>query len=261
MSFQPNNVEILSSKAQIPFVDTWFEIATEDHFWMQWRLQAALSQFQRVQLPLNESLNGIEVGCGHGVLRKQLESKTNWIINGVDLDLQALKNNPPCRGKSYLYNIFDQSKKFKNHFDFLILYDVLEHIADPQAFLKACLFHIKPQGYIFINVPALNILYSRYDHVVGHFRRYTKKSLSLELLKSNLEIMDMAYWGFLLIPILLVRKLTISIYRDTSQVVKFGFKPPSRVFNSLFLKLMQFEISLIKKPLAGTSLLAVVKKI
>ena len=120
--------------------------------------------------------------------------------------------------------------------------------------------HIKPNGYILLNVPALNILYSRYDQVVGHHRRYTKASLSQELLKSDLEILDMAYWGFLLVPFLLVRKLTISIYRDTSKVVQFGFKPPSPAFNRMFLKLMRLENKFIPKPLLGTSLLTAVKK-
>lgn len=260
MPSNSNNVEIISPEVQLPFLDSWFEIATEDHFWMQWRLQAAFSQFRRLHIPLEKFFNGIEIGCGHGVLRKQLERETNWIISGVDLDLKALRDNPSGRGKLYLYNIFDQSKDFENRFDFLILYDVLEHIADTQNFLKACLFHIKPQGYIFLNVPALNILYSRYDTVVGHHRRYTKKSLSQELQKSDLEILDISYWGFSLIPLLLARKLTISIYRDTSKIVKFGFKPPSPFFNGLFFKLMRIENKLIKKPLAGTSLLAVVKK-
>lgn len=69
-----------------------------------------------------------------------------------------------------------------------ILYiDVLEHIEDDKEELKKASCHLKPGGYLIILSPSLQILYSTFDAGIGHFRRYTKKSLK-SILPSSLKI-------------------------------------------------------------------------
>src|ERR1700728_2902945 len=112
-------VKILSPNIQQGFIPTWYDLAQDSHFWMQGRLSALLKQFKNNKIPIHQPLKGLEIGCGHGVLRCQIEKKTQWTIDGVDLDLESLKNNPPCRGKPYLYNIFDKNRSLKEHYDFI----------------------------------------------------------------------------------------------------------------------------------------------
>ena len=57
----------------------------------------------------------------------------------------------------------------------VVLFDVLEHIPDTQPFLSSVIRHIKLNGFLLINVPALQTLYSKYDETVGHVRRYNKR--------------------------------------------------------------------------------------
>ena len=66
--------------------------------------------------------------------------------------------------------------------------DVLEHIEEPERFLRSVFFHLSPTGRLIINVPALQIFYSKYDTLVGHLRRYDINFLRQELELAGFEI-------------------------------------------------------------------------
>ena len=172
-----NRIKKLSpplSDKYFPF--EWYQLATENHFWFQWRFQVLLRIFQEMGISLTESLQGMEVGCGNGIILRQIEQYTNWIMDGVDLSEKALSLVNMTRGKIFLYNIHDRQHDFRERYDFIILFDVLEHIKEPHFFLESLLFHLKPSGWLFINVPALTFLFSNYDRVAQHLRRYDKKN-------------------------------------------------------------------------------------
>jgi SAM-dependent methyltransferase len=62
-------------------------------------------------------------------------------------------------------------------FDTILYIDVLEHIEDDHAEMAAALAHLKPQGKIVVLSPAHPRLFTEFDRAIGHFRRYTRKSL------------------------------------------------------------------------------------
>jgi SAM-dependent methyltransferase len=57
-------------------------------------------------------------------------------------------------------------------------FDVLEHLADDRASLALIHKLLRPQGRLYITVPAYQFLFSDEDQFAGHFRRYTLASLS-----------------------------------------------------------------------------------
>jgi len=63
-------------------------------------------------------------------------------------------------------------------FDTAIYIDVLEHIEDDAAELQRVARHIKPAGHIIVLSPAYQFLYSPFDKAIGHYRRYTRSSLT-----------------------------------------------------------------------------------
>ena len=253
-------VKILSPQSQLLFVSGWYALARDSHFWMKGRLLALLKQFQRNHIPIDQPWRGLEIGCGHGVLRSQIERHTQWTVDGADLDLNSLKENPRCRGELYLYNILERQDIFKEHFDFIILYDVIEHIENVKLFLEASLFHLKDGGYVFINVPALESLYSNYDKIVGHQRRYDRNMLAQELQQVGLKVIHINYWGFVFLPLLLFRKIFVA--RDTKEdvVVQKGFSPQHPLANFIFKVMIQSEVALMPNPVAGTSVMAIARK-
>lgn len=63
-------------------------------------------------------------------------------------------------------------------FDTIIYIDVLEHIEDDAAEMKLTSSRLRPGGNLIVLSPAFNFLYSEFDRQIGHFRRYTKKTLT-----------------------------------------------------------------------------------
>ena len=63
-------------------------------------------------------------------------------------------------------------------FDSIIYIDVLEHIENDSLELKHATSHLKPGGHLIILSPAFQTFYNKFDRAIGHYRRYTKKTLT-----------------------------------------------------------------------------------
>jgi SAM-dependent methyltransferase len=257
----PAHVEILSPAAEIAFPDQWYEIMDQRHFWMRWRTRAFLRQCRALSIPTEAPSSVLEIGCGHGILRQMLEAATKWTVDAVDLNAGALFHSAPGRGRTALYNIHDRAPDLAAKYDAIILFDVIEHIDDPVSFIMSALYHLKPGGHVFINVPALRSFYSKFDVAVGHYRRYTKQTLEMELAKAGVRKVDDRYWGLTMLPLLALRKLWLSLRREgpdkATTVVQRGVLPPGKLADAVLTAMMQLETSAIGNPPLGTSLLYV----
>ena len=64
-----------------------------------------------------------------------------------------------------------------DEFDCILYIDVIEHIAnDSQEILHAS-GHLRTGGHLVVLSPAFQFLYSPFDKAVGHYRRYSKKTI------------------------------------------------------------------------------------
>ena len=145
-------------------------------------------------------------------------------------------------------------------FTFVFLFDVLEHIARPVDFLKACAFHLRPGGYLIINVPAMPWLYSAYDEANGHVKRYRKNDLMGELEMAGMDNHFAVYWGFFMIPLAYIRKWMPSKNKTKGQIIASGFQVKNKLFNRLLKAVCGIEKYMFTQPPIGTSLMAVARK-
>ncbi len=249
-------ITYLSKKRNGAFEEDWFEIFDKNNFWMVWRLLAFLGQIDALGFSRDRSLRGLEVGCGRGVLRESLESASGWTVDGADLDESALNANVDCVGDTFYYDVHDRSERFHEYYDFIILFDVLEHIENEREFLNSVLFHLKKGGHLFINVPALQMSHSKYDNAVGHLRRYNKRSLKTVVENAGLHVEDIRYWGLSMTPLLFARKIMLKTrnYRH-SEIIEKGAKPRGKLFDMAIRAIMRVELALFKSPPLGTSVL------
>lgn len=256
MTGEPS-IEILSPRQAYAFMESWYELSDETHFWFQWRIAALLQQLQELNIPIHEDLRVLDVGCGTGVLRAQLEAATGWTVDATDVDYNALQHAKAGRGRLLYYDILDQKSEFRQYYDAIVLFDVLEHIPDTAPFISALLHHLKPGGLLLINVPALQALYSVYDKVQGHCRRYSKESLAEEFRNFPLTPLQTTYWGLANVPIILARKLwlALSSEQNPEEIFQHGFKPPGKLLNQALLGIMKLEMGLIRHPVLGSSIL------
>jgi len=254
------NVKILSAIDNINMHPEWYDIAASTHFWMQWRLNVCLTLLKCHHIPLNRELKVLDIGCGHGVLITQLEEVSQWIIDGADINMAALRKGGRSRGRKYFYDITDHNVSLVGAYDVVLLFDVIEHIATPFDFLESALRHVKPGGYLIVNVPAIQSLYSAYDRAAEHIRRYEKQSLAIEFSGLAVDIIEMAYWGMSLIPVLAVRKLLLTNKTENGEILQKGFDVVNPMVNRLFLSLMTVETALLKHPPLGASLFAILQK-
>ncbi len=91
-------------------------------------------------------------------------------------------------------NDFFGKNQVREHFDSVLYVNVLEHIEDDAAELANVHAALAPQGHLLVFVPALPWLYSELDKQVGHFRRYTRKSLLDLTEKAGFSVVEVRYF-------------------------------------------------------------------
>ncbi|HLG99929.1 MAG TPA: methyltransferase domain-containing protein [Bryobacteraceae bacterium] len=232
--------------------DRWYEIATLDHPWIVRRFEV-LRRFGGALIATASAI--AEFGCGHGLLQRQIEDSFDASVAGFDLNTAALAQSVSRYSPRTCYNVLERRAEYKAAFDLILLADVLEHIEDEAAFLRAIGSHLAPGGSVIINVPALQPLYSGYDRAVGHVRRYCTASLARVAQRSGMAVASYTYWGLPLIPLLVLRK-----FWDRSQPgeqIASGFQTGSAWRDRALLYISRCE--LVPQRLIGSSLMAVLK--
>jgi hypothetical protein len=99
------------------------------------------------------------------------------------------------------------------------------------------------------------MLFSDYDRVAGHVRRYTRHGLRGLLESCGVEIQGIQPWGLLMIPLLLARK-TLLRRAKQADVIRTGFVPPNSLSQLLLHGMKNIETSLPFRMPFGTSILA-----
>jgi SAM-dependent methyltransferase len=247
-----SQIETISEPQAVSMADDWFQLATSDHFWMQWRHRILLRTIKRAGTPLRRAL---EIGCGHGVARDMLERDLGITVDGCDLNRTALEMAKPGKGKLFIYNIFDQEPSLLGRYDAVFLLDVIEHINDDAAFLTAALRHLRPGGLVAVNVPASMLFFSEYDRAAGHVRRYSAGSLTKLLRRCGVQVDAIHRWGLLMVPLLLVRKMVLRRAK-TGAAIRAGFVPPNGMSRLLLHGMKNIETALPFSMPFGTSVLA-----
>lgn len=140
----------------------------------------------------------VEIGAGLGANTPILNngSPRSWILLEPDTSMSALleekleKHALPSNCKVISGNI----SLFENKplFDTIIYIDTLEHIGDDKMEMDKAAGLLKVGGHLIVLSPAFQFLFSPFDKAIGHFRRYTKRSLK-KLMPPSLVQVDLRY--------------------------------------------------------------------
>jgi SAM-dependent methyltransferase len=241
-----------SAPVKVSMADRWFEIASIDHFWVQRRFDVLRQLAGNL---VSGAVRIAEIGCGHGLLQRQIEDQYGREVTGFDLNEFALKQNVSRQSEVVCYDIYQRDSALRSRFDLIFLFDVLEHIEAEDDFLAALLFHLTPNGKLVLNVPAGQWAYSPYDTAAGHVRRYSARSLRVTATRNELEVKQWSYWGLPLLPALALRKLWLLGQHDQGRIISMGFDSRTNSLNGLLRLFSKCEP--IPQELVGSSLMAV----
>ncbi len=104
-------------------------------------------------LSLRGSTRILEVGCGDGYFITRAHDEQDLNVEGIELNESAVNkargNGLPVR----LLELEDAAKQFPEHYDAVCAFQVLEHVANPKAFLEQCCALIRQGGILILGLP------------------------------------------------------------------------------------------------------------
>jgi len=185
----------------------------------------------------------LEVGAGIGETTLYLQNNKvqEWTCLEPDQNLlsillskiKAKKFPSYCNARlGTIKNILEGST-----FDTIIYIDVLEHIEDDKKEITAAAPFLKIGGSLIILSPAYPVLYNPFDKAIGHYRRYSKKTLraivpSLEFKEEKLYYLDVASMLLLLLNKAFLKKKYPS--GNDIWIWQTFFLPVSKILDRVF---------------------------
>ncbi len=246
----------LSSSEALENQDFYYSQVQKDHFWFRTRMSFLKKFLEDSNISL-DSKKGLEIGCGNSLVSAQIEQSYNCIVDGVDLT--NAKHRFATKGAFHQVDITTDNGLAKDY-DFIVLFDIIEHVSSPKEFIDHALKFLKPGGFVLINVPAYQFLFSKYDEVAGHLRRYHSGMLDHDT--ASLTKLDAGYWGLFFVPLVFLRKqvLKLSNKRTPQEIYNLGFTPPNKLINFILVVLAKFELLLLTGTTMGSSIMGVYQK-
>lgn len=170
----------------------------KDHWWFVARREILDDALKSLKLPKPARI--LEVGCGTGgnlgllarfgdvrALEPDAESRQFASeTSGISIDDGGLPNDLPYA---------------KESFDLVCAFDVVEHVDDDAAAVKALASLVSPGGALVCTVPAFQWMWSRHDEMHHHKRRYLKPEFQALFEGHGLTVERSAYFNALLFPV------------------------------------------------------------
>jgi SAM-dependent methyltransferase len=175
------------------------------NFWFQARNQLIAWAFRR-HFPNARSL--FELGCGTGFVLHGLSRAFPAVrLTGADLFTRALE----CAGSrvpgASLIQVDARRLPFRDEFDVVAAFDVIEHIDEDEAVLAEMCQATRPGGGLLLTVPQHPFLWSCYDEYGHHKRRYTREELVRKVRRAGLQVEYATSFVSLLLPLMLASRL------------------------------------------------------
>ncbi len=139
----------------------------------------------------------LDVGCGNGIFIKEAQ-RLGYKVVGIDFDRENIRIARERFGLSEVFPLTFEELIASYHnkkFDVITFFEVLEHMDNPNNFIKLIKTGLKPGGHIILSVPNRERFLDPLgdgDYPPNHLTRWNASSLSSFLEKSGFEIIKVA---------------------------------------------------------------------
>lgn len=222
----------------------------ERHWWWRARERFLLDRLEaRAEENPDPDRRILDIGCGDALFFDELSRF--GAVRGVEPDVDLLSDG---RWRAHVYAGTLESFTAEAPFDWILMLDVLEHIAEPAATLRRARELVAGNAVLYITVPAFQGLWTRHDDLNHHYRRYDRAALANVLERSGWEPVEMTYFFHWLAPLKLLVRLKERVMNGEPPVERV----PSDPFNDAAYAVSRLEQRILS-PLGlrfGTSLYA-----
>jgi SAM-dependent methyltransferase len=139
----------------------------------------------------------LEIGAGRGALGARLATRYRYV--GVEPDALSCEGAKEALGRLGSGEMVcgDVSALPEGSvFDAVCAFEVLEHIEDDGAALRAWRAQLRPGGHLLMSVPLYQRRFAAADRFVGHFRRYDPEPLGDLLREAGFADVKLQTFGF-----------------------------------------------------------------
>lgn len=233
-----------------------------NNWWFKARLNIIASQIKK-HFNGRTDLQILNVGVATGATSQMLEQFGT--VKSVEYDKDCYEFVKARLNLDLEQGSILDLKFANNTYDLVCAFDVIEHVEDDNLAVSEMFRVCKPNGKVFITVPAFMVLWSQHDVVNHHYRRYTMLQLK-KLLQNHGELVFYSYFNALLfLPIFTVRvagKILPFLFKRKGSGSDFSMFNPNWL-NQLLYQLFMLENAWLKLRLRfpfGVSAMIMAKK-
>lgn len=170
-----------------------FYRAEDAHWWFRARRRIVESVLEET---LPRGLRIADVGCGTGGMARMLSRFGT--LTGVD---EAPRAREYCARRG-LDRVLTPGawRELGEVYDLITAFDVVEHVDDDAGFLSDLRERLTPEGKLLVTVPAYPFLWSAFDEMNHHRRRYTRSTLRRALERAGFRVERLSHFNTWLLP-------------------------------------------------------------
>jgi len=172
-------------------------ILQENHWWFRGRRSILTRLIGGLELPKPAKV--LEVGCGPGGNLTMLRRFGDVVAMEPDAESRAYAADR--MGVRVEAGFLPDDLPFEaDSFDLVCAFDVIEHVDDDAASVRALARLIRPGGYFATTVPGQPWMWSRHDELHHHKRRYRMRAYRALFEGAGLRVVKASYFNALLFP-------------------------------------------------------------
>jgi len=203
----------------------------------------------------------LEIGCGTGfVLSGLKEAFPNLVLSGSEVFTEGLGFAAARLPGVALFQMDARRIPFRDEFDVIGAFDVLEHIEQDEEVLDQMRQATRTGGGILLTVPHHRFLWSPVDEFARHVRRYETRELKDKVERAGFSVIRITSFVSLLLPLLVVSRYK-QRGKEVDPAAEYNI---SKLLNTTLEKILDAERTAIRTgvsfPAGGLLLLAARRK-
>lgn len=246
-------------------VDTYYQKGRYDKVAQEERVPYYINRFSTF-LPLLKGKKFeriLDAGCGDGGLAKFMQDALGTSAYGIDISKKGIEIANKKGVKAKVCDLSTEIPFENNYFDLIIANELIEHLADPDKFLKECRRVLKKDGIILIATPNLSFWLNRLLFLFGVYPIFLEASTEKKI---GLGFFSKFSYGFQ--PVGHVRVFNYNSIVDILRLHSYNIEkikgdgvsfisPGSKVLTTIY-NMMDFIFS--KFPTLSSNLIIMAKK-